>query len=81
MSDDDDLMTADGFDAAMIGVGSRCGQPDLVVYDIEQCIQILMNRDGMDRETAQEYFDFNVEGAWVGERTPMWVTVDLDYKS
>ena len=66
-------MTADGFDDAIIGIGSRCGQPDLLVYDVDTALDILMDRDGMDYEEAQEYFSFNVEGAWVGEGTPIWL--------
>jgi hypothetical protein len=66
-------MTADGFDDAIIGIGSRCGQPDLLVYDVDTALDILMDRDGMDYEQAQEYFSFNVEGAWVGEGTPIWL--------
>jgi hypothetical protein len=26
----------------------------------------------MSYEEAQEFFDFNIEGAYVGERTPMY---------
>ena len=66
-------MTADGFDDAIIGIGSRCGQPDLLVYDIDTALDILMDRDGMSYEEAQEYFSFNVQGAWVGEGTPIWL--------
>tara|TARA_R110000822_G_scaffold82279_1_gene194736 strand:- start:47 stop:313 length:267 start_codon:yes stop_codon:yes gene_type:complete len=67
-----DLLTADGFDEAIIGVGSRCGQPDIVVYSRDKAIEILM-RDGMSYDEAVEYFEFNVAGAWVGEETPIWV--------
>ena len=27
----------------------------------------------MSYEEAVEYFDFNVEGAYMGEKTPIWV--------
>jgi len=43
------------------------------VYDVDTALDILMDRDGMDYEQAQEYFSFNVEGAWVGEGTPIWL--------
>ena len=72
-SGDTVAMTADGFDDAIIGIGSRCGQPDLLVYDIDTALDILMDRDGMSYEEAQEYFSFNVQGAWVGEGTPIWL--------
>lgn len=65
---DDDLLFADGFDSAIIGVGERCGAPYIVVYDREKAIKILVKRDKMSREEAVEYFDFNVTGAYVGEK-------------
>ncbi len=71
-------LTADGFDDAIIGIGERCGQTPLVVYSVEKAIGILMNQ-GMNYEEAQEYFDFNVLGSWMGEGTPMWVgEADID---
>jgi hypothetical protein len=70
-----DALLADGFDAAIIGIAERATQPALVVYDAEQCIAILMTRDGMTREEAWEYFEFNTLGAWVGEMTPLFLTL------
>lgn len=68
----EDILLADGFDSAFIGIGSRCGQPDVAVYDAEKCVEALM-ADGMSHEEAVEYFDFNVVGAWAGPRTPMFL--------
>ena len=70
---DQNILCADGLDEAIIGHATRCGQPTLAVYDAEKCIEILMSRDGMTREEAEEFFSFNTEGAWVGERTPVFV--------
>jgi hypothetical protein len=66
-------LSADGFDEAVVGIAERCGQPALLVYDRNKCIQILVKRDGMTEEEAVEYFSFNVSGAWVGEHTPIWL--------
>jgi beta-lactam-binding protein with PASTA domain len=66
------LLIADGFDDALVGVGSRCGQPDVAVYDVDKCIDILM-RNGLTNDEAREHFSFNVEGGWVGEQTPVWM--------
>ena len=68
-----EALTADGFDAAIVGIAERCGQPTLVVYDAARCIEILVERDGMDRDEALEFFRFNVLGAWVGEMTPVFL--------
>jgi hypothetical protein len=70
---DEDFLIADGLDAAFLGIGRRCGQPDLAVYSIPKAIEILVDRDGIDDQEAREYLEFNTIGAWVGSRTPVWV--------
>ena len=67
-----EALLADGFDEAIVGMAERCGQPSLVVYDAEKCIDILVER-GLDRDEAAEYFSFNVSGAWMGEHTPLFL--------
>jgi len=74
------LLTADGFDDALIGIGERINLDSVAVYDVDKCIDILMSRDGMSREEAVEFFDFNVRGSWVGEKTPIWVYMNPYYK-
>ena len=66
------MLLADGFDDAFIGVGRRCHLPDIAVYSVEQCIEILM-KDGTTYEDAREYLEYNSIGSWVGENTPIWV--------
>jgi hypothetical protein len=68
-----EALLADGYEAAILGVAERCGQPALVVYDADKCIEILMQRDGMSHEEAQEFFAFNTVGAWAGEMTPLFL--------
>ena len=67
------MLKADGFDEAIIGVGRRCGQPTIVVYDADKCRKILQKRMKGDPIYADEYFEFNVVGAWMGENTPIFV--------
>ncbi len=45
----------------------------VVAYDKEAILEILM-RD-MSEEEAIEYFDFNIIGAYVGDKTPVFVTL------
>jgi hypothetical protein len=68
-----EALLADGFDEAIIGIAERCSQPTLVVYDAARCVQLLVERDGMDRDEADEFFSFNVLGAWAGEHTPLFL--------
>lgn len=65
---------ADGFDDCIIGIASRCGQPDLVVYDSVKIVDKLVLRDGMSYEDAVEFYEYNILGAWVGEGTPLYIT-------
>lgn len=73
-SRDESLLLADGFDDAFIGVSDRMNEPLLAVYSYDKMVEVLKSRDGMTDEEACEYIDFNVVGAWVGDRTPIWVT-------
>ena len=63
------------FDAAIVGVADRIGMETVVVYDTSKVIDILCERDGMDREQATEFYEYNIIGAYVGERTPMFITL------
>ncbi len=63
------------FDSAIVGVADRIGMETVVVYDTSRVIDILCERDGMDREQATEFYEFNIIGAYVGERTPMFITL------
>jgi hypothetical protein len=67
------MIRAVGLDDAIIGVGQRCGDVNVIVYDSQKIVDILVERDGMDREEAWEYFEFNILGAYVGESTPMYL--------
>lgn len=61
----------DGFEDALVGVARQQYKPSLAVYDRGKCLEVLQARDGMSYEEAEEFFSFNVEGAWVGEHTPL----------
>jgi hypothetical protein len=68
-------LLADGFEEAFLGMSEVFGRPPLATYDRDKCIEILMTRDGMTEEEAMEYFDFNVSGSWVGDSTPIYLTL------
>jgi hypothetical protein len=59
------------FDEAIIGIAERGTSVAVVCYDRTRCIDILA-RD-MPREDAEEFFEFNVLGSWVGDMTPVFV--------
>tara|TARA_R100000388_G_scaffold2961_1_gene3784 strand:- start:673 stop:912 length:240 start_codon:yes stop_codon:yes gene_type:complete len=67
------MLKWDGFDSAIIGVGERNNTDSMIVYDYDKMINILVTRDSMTHEEAEEYLDFNVIGAWIGDTTPIIV--------
>jgi len=65
---DYDFLTADGFDEAVIGYEEHSMK---IIYSVSKCIDILIE-DGMSEIDALEYFTYNVSGAHVGDKTPIW---------
>jgi hypothetical protein len=68
----DDLLFADSFDGAIIGVAVGCDS-GRVAYDTSKMAEILVERDGMTEDEAWEYLEFNTFGAYVGENTPLYI--------
>lgn len=62
-----------GFDETLIGVARRCSKKPLAVYSVERILEILVDQ-GLEYEEAVEHFSFNIEGAWVGEDSPLFLT-------
>jgi len=60
---------ADGFDDSILGYDTK----GRVIYSINSILDTLVNRDGMDYDEAQEYFGFNIECAYVGDYTPIYM--------
>jgi hypothetical protein len=71
-SQNEEALFVDGHDNALIGVGQRCGQLALAVYDNALIRANLMSM-GMDETDAIEYFEFNILGGWLGEHTPIFM--------
>jgi hypothetical protein len=65
---DEQFLKADGFDDAIIGVDEKSM---VLIYSVSKCIDIL-SIEMRSVEEAIEYFSFNVSGAYMGEKTPIW---------
>lgn len=60
---------ADGFNDSILGYDTK----GRVIYSVNSILDTLVNRDGMDYDEAQEYFGFNIECAYVGDYTPIYM--------
>ena len=67
--EDEELLLADGFDGAVIGIDESSMR---VIYSSGKCIEILMLQGEMLLDQAIEFFEFNVKGSYVGDKTPIW---------
>jgi hypothetical protein len=70
LCEDEEVQLAEGFENAFVGIATQFNRK-FAVYDRAKCIDIL-SKD-MSYDEAEEYFQFNVEGAWVGENTPAFI--------
>jgi len=64
---DEEFLKANGFDDAVIGLEENEMR---LIYSVSKCIKIL-NID-MSIDDALEHFTYNVSGAYVGKKTPIW---------
>ena len=69
---DESVILADGFELAFLGCGySYSGA--YAIYNFSTCLEILMQRDGMTYDEAEEFFEYNVIGSYVGDRMPVFL--------
>jgi len=64
---DEEFLKADGFDDAVIGVEENEMR---LIYSVSKCLKILELK--MSELDAIEHFTFNVSGAYVGDKSPIW---------
>lgn len=69
-ADGDELVFIEGHDDAIIGVADVDGELR-VVYGRAGIGRKLMARDGMDRQGAAEFVDYNIVGAFPGDNGPV----------
>jgi hypothetical protein len=87
----EEALVADGFDTAIIGMCERFGANPVVAYNRNKCIEILADEFSKSEDIdpysgkpfedidfvleAEDYFEYNVAGSYVGENTPVFITL------
>ena len=66
--EEEEFLIADGFDDAIIGVDESSMR---LIYSVFKCLEILQG-DDMTFDEALEFFNYNVSGTYMGEKTPIW---------
>ena len=70
-----DVLIADGFDKAIMGIVERSGMNPVVLYNKDKCLKTLQNRDGMSESEAIEFYYYNIVGAHMGDYTPCFAEI------
>ena len=71
LGDDETVQLYTGLEAAFIGVGRQFNTP-IAVYSRSKAIQCFIDQ-GMTEEEAEEYFEFNTAGSYIGNQTPIFI--------
>jgi hypothetical protein len=74
---EESVTLAEGFEEALIGV-AQVFNTLIAIYDRDRCITALMTGSDMTRDDAEEFFEFNCQGAYVGEQTPGFLVWRVD---
>ena len=67
------MLVANEFEDARVGILRRAGQTDIVIYSYQRCVEILKERENLSEEEAEEWMEYNVLGSWMGDGTPGFV--------
>ena len=70
----EDCPIPDGLEKAIIGYVERISLDPTPVLDTDKCIELLLEQNNWDLEEAEEWFQFNILGAWMGEKSPFFLT-------
>ena len=68
------LLVFPGYDNAIEGIGQRDNELPIVIYSYTKLLWTLVERDGMTKEEAAEFIDYNMTG-WMGPQTPIILMV------
>lgn len=72
-----DAILLTGLDDAIIGIVESFGGGSRILYDKNKIIKILMERDGMSRGEAEEFYDYNILGGYFGDLNPVFLEVNV----
>tara|TARA_A100001388_G_scaffold265470_1_gene237702 strand:- start:343 stop:675 length:333 start_codon:yes stop_codon:yes gene_type:complete len=71
------LEPAEFYDKHIVGVAYRCDLGPVLAYNLRGILTAHIEQDGMSVEEAEDYFEQNTLGSWVGEGTPLFVDTGL----
>lgn len=74
---EDALFLPDEYDSCLKGhVFNKASGSLVAVYDAFSIIKTLVEKNEWSEEDAVEYYEYNIEGAYLGENTPLFLYTD-----
>lgn len=67
------MMTADGFDEAIIGSITSYNSGETILYSTQKILDIMVDRDEMTEEEALDFFHYNILGSYNGDGMPSFL--------
>ena len=67
-------LVVDGYEDCLVGVVERFGMKPIYCFDKSKIIDKITSEENMSIEEANEHFDNNIIGSWVGEGTPCFLS-------
>ena len=71
LGEDETILLADGLESAFMGIGRQFTHP-VAIYSYKKTLKCLKGM-GMTTEDAEQYFDYNIAQAFVGDQTPVFL--------
>jgi hypothetical protein len=66
------------FDPCILGLAFRCTNEPVVAYDRDKVVSALMiSNPGFTSEDAEEWFEHNVIGSFMGDATPVFISTNV----
>jgi hypothetical protein len=72
---DENILLIDGHENAFMGLVNDSHKGYVAVYSTAIIIDNLMKQDMMDYTTAEEFVFYNIEGAYMGIKTPLLIDI------
>ena len=66
---DEEFVILDGLDSAVVGIDAN---EYWLIYSVQLIIKKLM-KGGLSEDDAQEWFAYNILGAYMGPKTPIYL--------
>ena len=73
--EEESVVQLEGLDDCICGIVERFGMERVLLYNTNKIIEKMVEEDGMPYFEALEFFDFNILGAWFGDRTPCFTSL------